>query len=117
MRVLCLIPSMGPGGAERAMSRLVSFLCERHTVCLLDWSSQSDSSFYEIPEKVQYCRADLLGGANTFDRIRRIVKRFHAIRGEVNSFKPDVVLSFMDTMNMTAILSLFGSGIPLLISE
>ncbi len=38
MRILALIPTMGPGGAERAMARLTWNLGERHGV--VGWYDQ-----------------------------------------------------------------------------
>jgi GalNAc-alpha-(1->4)-GalNAc-alpha-(1->3)-diNAcBac-PP-undecaprenol alpha-1,4-N-acetyl-D-galactosaminyltransferase len=108
---------MGPGGAERVMAHLVSHLSAHHTVALLVWDTADTPSFYPLPDTVCVVRAGLLGGRNLLDRLSRLLRRFGTIRREARTFQPDVVLSFMDTMNITAIISLLGTGFPLVVSE
>jgi GalNAc-alpha-(1->4)-GalNAc-alpha-(1->3)-diNAcBac-PP-undecaprenol alpha-1,4-N-acetyl-D-galactosaminyltransferase len=117
MRILCLIPSLGAGGAERVMAHLVSHLTKKHSVSLLVWDNCDRLPFYPLPQTIRFIRADLLGGANLLHRFWRICCRIKVIREEARYSKADVVLSFMDTMNITALLSLFGMGCPLVVSE
>ena len=116
MRVLCVIPDLGPGGAERAMSRLASSLAERHQVTLMTYEAQSCPSFYPLSEHILVLKIGLLGG-DGFERLRRIVARVKVIRNFVTKNKPDVVLSFMDTVNVTVVGACLGTGVPIVVSE
>src|SRR5262249_23268830 len=117
MRILCMIPAMsGPGGAERAMSSLVAYLTRRHTVTLLTLEGLDKHSFYPVPDSLKQIRIDKLGSSG-IRRLFRVLSRPARIRQEVLAFAPDVVISFMDTMNMTALISCLGLGIPVVISE
>lgn len=116
MRLLCVIPAMGPGGAERVMARLIGSLAREHTVMLLTYEAPTTPSFYPLPPHVEQVRLDLLGGCG-FDRLSRLARRAVAIRGVVRAWRPDVILSFMDTMNTTAVLSCLGTGVPVVVSE
>ncbi len=117
MRVLCLIPAMaGPGGAERTMSYLVAHLAERHAVTLLTLERPDAPSFYPLPDGIEQRRVDTLGGRGA-TRLIRVLSRPARIRREVRTLAPDVVVSFMDTMNVTALVSCLGLGIPVIVSE
>jgi GalNAc-alpha-(1->4)-GalNAc-alpha-(1->3)-diNAcBac-PP-undecaprenol alpha-1,4-N-acetyl-D-galactosaminyltransferase len=116
IRILCLIPSLDAGGAQRAMTRLVSALAERHHVTVMTYEGAECAPFYPLPPSVQLVRADLLGGTG-LRRLYRIAARLPAIRRLVRQTAPAVVLSFMDTMNITAVAACLGTGIPVVVSE
>jgi GalNAc-alpha-(1->4)-GalNAc-alpha-(1->3)-diNAcBac-PP-undecaprenol alpha-1,4-N-acetyl-D-galactosaminyltransferase len=117
MRVLCMIPAMaGPGGAERTMSYLVAHLAERHAVTLLTLERPGAPSFYPLPDSLRHIRINKLGGRG-INRLFRVLSRPFHIRRAVRTSTPDVVVSFMDTMNVTALVSCLGLGIPVVVSE
>ena len=117
MHVLCMIPTMaGPGGAERTMSYLVNDLVKRHAVTLLTLDGPDARSFYPLSGSLQQVRLDKLGGRG-FGRLLRLLSRPYRIRREMRSRGPDVIVSFMDTMNVTAIISCLGLGLPIVVSE
>ncbi len=117
MRVLCLIPAMaGPGGAERTMAYLLAHLAERHAVALLTLERPDVPSFYPLPEQIAQIRIDKLGGRG-IKRLFRVLSRPLRIRREVRALAPDVVVSFMDTMNVTTLIGCLGLGIPIVVSE
>jgi glycosyltransferase involved in cell wall biosynthesis len=117
MRVLCMIPAMaGPGGAERTMSYLVAHLAERHAVTLLTLERPDAPLFYPLPASVQQIRINTLGG-RSIKRLWRVLSRYARIRREVLAFSPDVIVSFMDTMNIAALISCLGLGVPIVVSE
>jgi GalNAc-alpha-(1->4)-GalNAc-alpha-(1->3)-diNAcBac-PP-undecaprenol alpha-1,4-N-acetyl-D-galactosaminyltransferase len=111
-----LIPDMGPGGAQRVMAHLMSHFCRRHQITLLTWETTGNVPFYALPSQIRVVQAGLLGGRGV-DRAVRIFSRLRVIRREVQRFRPDVVLSFMDTMNIVAIVGCLGCGTPIVISE
>ena len=117
MRVLCMVPTMsGPGGAERIMSYLVAHLADRHDVTLLTLDRPDALSFYPLPDSVRHVGIDKLGGRG-IRRLARVLSRPLRIRREMRAFDPDVVVSFMDTMNVTALISCVGLGVPVVVSE
>jgi glycosyltransferase involved in cell wall biosynthesis len=117
MRVLCMVPTMsGPGGAERIMSYLVAYLADRHDVTLLTLDRPDAPSFYPVPDSVRQVGVDKLDGRG-IGRLVRVLSRPLRIRREMRAFDPDVVVSFMDTMNVTALISCVGLGVPVVVSE
>jgi GalNAc-alpha-(1->4)-GalNAc-alpha-(1->3)-diNAcBac-PP-undecaprenol alpha-1,4-N-acetyl-D-galactosaminyltransferase len=118
MRILCIIPGLGSvGGAQRVIAYLVSQLAGRHDVTLMTLESVQTRSLYALSPLVRMVHAGLLGGNNIFQRAFRIVARFVAIRRQINQVQPHAILSFLDTMNITTIVSALGSGVPVVISE
>lgn len=116
MRILALISTMGPGGAERAMARLTEALAERHEVSLMTWEPANTPPFYDLSPSVRLVQGGLLGGGG-WTRIKRILARFVVIHREVKRWKPDVVLSFIDMMNITTVISCLGTKVPVVVSE
>src|SRR5262245_61591755 len=116
MRILCVIPTMGPGGAERVMSSLVTHLSKQHAVTLLTFENAVAASFYPLPTCIDYRKTDRLG-RHPLERAWRIVSRPRIIRETVKLLAPDVVVSFTDTTNMTALLACLGLKVPVAVSE
>ncbi len=98
------------------MSRIVSFLARRHEVRLLTWEADDVEPFYSVPAHIPYIRAGLVGGRG-LTRVRRILLRFAVVRRHVREFRPHVVLSFMDTMNLTALVACLGIRVAIVIAE
>ncbi len=116
MRILCVIPAMGPGGAERAMARLITALAPRHSILLMTWEAKDAAPFFPLPPSIAYERADLLGGKG-LNRFFRLLSRLSRLRRQIQAFAPDVVLSFMDTTNVVTLVACLGCGRPVVVSE
>ena len=116
MRVLCVIAAMGPGGGERAMARLVTALADRHQVAVLSWEPPEVAPFYPFPPSVLYLRTGMLGGSG-LERVRRMIGRLTSVRRQVRAFRPNLVLSFIDLTNVTAVLACLGTGVPVVVAE
>jgi glycosyltransferase involved in cell wall biosynthesis len=117
MRILCLISAMGPGGAERVMAHLLSRFSARHDVRLVTLAAPGTPSFYALPQSIEVVQLDLLHKFGVLKRPLSILARYGAIRRQLRDFRPDVALSFMDTMNIMATAASYTSGIPVVISE
>jgi len=116
MRILCLIPNMGTGGAERVMSYLVAHFADRNEVTLMTWERPGEASFYALPPSVRRIQANRLGGRG-LTWLARVASRPLAIRREIRRIQPNIVISFMDMMNVTTIVACFGIGVPVIVSE
>jgi glycosyltransferase involved in cell wall biosynthesis len=116
MRIVCIIPTMRPGGAERSMSYLVAHLAKRHAVTLLTFDKGDKASFYPIPPSVEVLRTDRFGGHGV-QRVSQIFSRAKLIHQTVKTLTPDVVVTFMVGINVTALVSCLGLGVPIVVSE
>lgn len=120
MKILLFIPSLMAGGAERVMSTVANYLSQDHTVEIL--MINEITPFYSLNENVttKYVKTGKRkpGILGAFLFLGTEIKRRKAFIKEVHDYKPDVILSFLTTTNVIALLSLNKiKGIPLIVSE
>lgn len=115
MKILFIIHAITGGGAERVMVTLINSLCQRgYDISLL---TDLDEPFaYDLDKRVELmsihrsCPKGLKG-------IKRRLWGYTIIREAAKASKCDVVVSFLVEMNCAVILSLLGTGIPVICSE
>jgi glycosyltransferase involved in cell wall biosynthesis len=98
------------------MSYLLSYLAKECAVTLLTFENRGAVPFYALPPSIDYLRADKLGGRPA-QRALRILSRPHSIRKTIKAVAPDVIISFTDTTNITALLACARLGVPTIVSE
>lgn len=121
-KCLLLIPRMGNGGAERVMATIANNLCPEHEVRIVTMTDDAES-FYPLDERVSI--TGLGQSVNRKNKITKLfsmafggIKVFFALRREIKQWKPDVVLSFLQSANAMAILAkTFGAKCRLVVSE
>ena len=120
MKLLFYIHGLEGGGAERVMSNVVNGLCKRgHNVKLVLTYSNSYPA-YDIDPRVNivYLSEHWRSIKNRYLRFLYIkLFRYILIRREALKCKPDVAITFLAALNPTVILSLLGTGIPVIASE
>jgi GalNAc-alpha-(1->4)-GalNAc-alpha-(1->3)-diNAcBac-PP-undecaprenol alpha-1,4-N-acetyl-D-galactosaminyltransferase len=73
---------------------------------------------YKAPDGVLRERIEIRRAPpSLLHRIWFLLGRIWAVRRKLVSFHPDVVVSFIDQVNILALVSLFGTGIPVVVSE
>jgi GalNAc-alpha-(1->4)-GalNAc-alpha-(1->3)-diNAcBac-PP-undecaprenol alpha-1,4-N-acetyl-D-galactosaminyltransferase len=118
MRIMLAISSMTAGGAERVAATLVnSWSAKNHQVALVTVASTS-LDFYPLDYKVTRFALDLSHSTTTWrDFVTVNFKRIRKLRSAIREFKPDVILSFIDTTNVRVLLASIGTGIPVIVEE
>lgn len=120
-KCLLLIPRMGNGGAERVMATIANNLCMENEVQIVTMTDAE--SFYALDERVK-----ITGLGQNVNRKNKLtlmwsmavggIKTFFALKKKIKKEKPDVVLSFLQSANMMAILlKMFGGKFRLVVSE
>lgn len=109
-RILCLIDSLGPGGAQRQMVGLASFLKEKGYDVTV--ACYHDNRFY----------GDLLSSNNVpyvyLEKANNKSLRIWHIARYIRHGKPDVVISYLETPSICAcIAKLFNHKFKLIVSE
>lgn len=109
-KILCLIESLGSGGAERQITGLASMLKKQgHHVEVWYYIK---NEFY-----LSYLLENGVEGKFIHDAINPR-KRFFIFQKHINSFKPDTVVSYSASTNMIAcIMKMFGATFNLIVSE
>jgi GalNAc-alpha-(1->4)-GalNAc-alpha-(1->3)-diNAcBac-PP-undecaprenol alpha-1,4-N-acetyl-D-galactosaminyltransferase len=120
MKIMFVIQSMMAGGAERVAATLVNHWVnsgDNLTVTLVTVASP-ETDFYEVDSRVKRIALDLSRPSTSWARFLvknvRIVRR---LRQLMRSIQPDVVLSFLDYINVRTLLAAFGTAIPVVVEE
>lgn len=117
MNICFLISSLNNGGAERVATTLCNTWAGRgDTVTLIMTYSGKATCFYSVSAEVELiCLADLVGvsGRGAWKYGERLL----ALRSLIKERKPDVVISFLSNVNVTAILSSAFLRVPVIVCE
>lgn len=109
-RVLCLIDSLGPGGAQRQIVGLALFLKERGYDVIV--AAYYDNQFYVD---------QLSSGGVSFNYIQRankgVLRQWYLMK-YINAVDPDVVIAYLESPSMRACVShMFNRRYKLIVSE
>lgn len=118
LRITCVIGSLGCGGAERNIVRLSEELAKcGHRVTLMT-IAQDIPDFYYISEKVArvWSMKEASNSYRWYELVGQI-KRKNALKLSIVETNPDIVISFIDTTNISVLGSLSGTKIPVIVSE
>ena len=116
--ILLLIHSLDAGGAERVLSGLANHWVETgHRVRLLTLSGEAQT-FYPLHPAVEHRPLGLAGSsAGPLRAVAANRRRVRALRAEIEEFAPQVVVSFMVTSNVLALLAARSGSVPVIVSE
>lgn len=109
-RILCLIESVGSGGAERQLTGLAVMLKQRGYEVFVGYYVKKE--FYLPYLKENGVKALFFADASNSH------KRFLALRKHVRDIKPDTIISYSASTSMIAcVLKLMGGNYHLIVSE
>ena len=119
MRVLFCIKAMNNpgGGAERVLAEVANGLVARgYEVGLLTFDAPGGCSFYELDKGIK--RIELgIGSTISAATLPVTIRRIRALRVQVKTYTPDVVIGFMHSMFILLGFALLGTSVPLIASE
>lgn len=109
---------MNAGGSERVMSLLANaWVVRGHKVTLITLTETVEDFYRLNPQIVRIGLGLAKDSIGIRERIVSSLGRIRSLRNTIRLAKPDVVISFIDQMNITTLLALAGTGIPVVISE
>lgn len=118
-RVTFTIASMGAGGAQRVMSIMANYWTDHGwSVSIATLDNPQELPFYDLRPVVAYQPLD--GVRYSRNRLRALVNnraRLLALRRAIRRSRPDVVISFGDTMNVLTLLAAVWLKVPVIVSE
>jgi len=117
-RITFIIPEMTPGGAERVMAIMANHWAERgRKVTVITIAAKSPADF-QLNNGVARMSIELSGDAlSPIDAVVNNVRRLIALRRAIARTRPDVVISFMVTVNIWTLLATRLLGIPVIVAE
>jgi len=119
LRRLCLVIStLGAGGAERVLSTLANWWAAAgHSITLVTLSDGSDD-FYWLDERIERIALGVMQPTRQpHEAVFRNLRRIRALRKAIVASRADVVISFIDTVNVLTLLATRRLGILTIVSE
>ena len=119
LRVTFVAFSLGGGGAERVMSIMANFwVAKGWRVTLLTYDDGSEPPAYDLDAAVVLRPLNIASRSRMpLQSITNNLNRLLVLRGAIRDSKPQVVISFLDTINVRTLLATTGLGVPVIVSE
>ncbi|MGZ8941566.1 MAG: glycosyltransferase family 4 protein [Methylobacter sp.] len=117
MRILFLVSSLNAGGAERVATTLCNAWADRgYRVTLIPTFSGGGQPFYKISDAVEVIYLAHIAEIKR-KSLGSYAKRLFALRRLIVERQPDVIISFMQQVNVAAIFASAFLRIPVIICE
>jgi GalNAc-alpha-(1->4)-GalNAc-alpha-(1->3)-diNAcBac-PP-undecaprenol alpha-1,4-N-acetyl-D-galactosaminyltransferase len=119
MKVTLVIYGLGGGGAERVMSILANYWVNHSwAVTLIMLVDSTQTPFYRLDPRIELKSLGLAQkSTNRLAAIHNVWQRLKILRREIIASKPDVVISFMNDINVYNILACWNLDIPTIVCE
>ena len=118
MKICCVISSLGAGGAERTVSLLANRWAARGQDVTIVTVAAPASDHYELDPRVERLALDLETESHSLAQaVTNNVAKIRGLRRTVASLAPDVVISFVEKLNVLILFSCVGLGVPVVVSE
>jgi glycosyltransferase involved in cell wall biosynthesis len=118
MRITLVISSLARGGAERVMSVLASSWAERGKDITLLTFDHGGTPAYPIHPSVKLCSLGLEAPSGHFlQALYKNLRRIRVLRRAIRDSHPDMVISFMDTVNVLTLFATRRLGTPVIVCE
>lgn len=119
MRITLVISSLRAGGAERVMTNMANYWAEKGwQVTLLTLNDGTESPFYSLHPQVIWIPLGLAKKSTNFAMgIAANLSRVLTLRKQIFNTHPQIVISFMDKVNVLVLMATLGLGIPVAVSE
>jgi glycosyltransferase involved in cell wall biosynthesis len=119
VRIAFVIPSLGPGGAERVASLLANdWVGNGHEVTLATFDTPGTEPFFALDPRVDVRELSVAEVSRDLTiRVGKNAKRVTRFRALLREVRPDAVVAFMTEASVVAVWATIGLGIPVVISE
>jgi GalNAc-alpha-(1->4)-GalNAc-alpha-(1->3)-diNAcBac-PP-undecaprenol alpha-1,4-N-acetyl-D-galactosaminyltransferase len=119
MKVTLVIYGLGGGGAERVMSIVANYWVNQGwDVTLIMLVDYTKPSFYQLDPRIKIKPLGIAGNsANLLAALGNAWQRVKILRREIVASQPDVVISFMNSVNVYTIIACLKLNIPTIVSE
>lgn len=107
MRIAFVIPTLGPGGAERVASLLSNdWTARKHSVDLIVFEKDEEEPFHALDRNIAVHRLQAVRESpGIFARASTNVRRIARLRSLLRRLQPDIVVAFMTEANVVALVA------------
>ena len=119
LRLTLVISHLQMGGAERVLTELANHWASLGwAVTIIDFSPPGTLPVFPLDARVAEIPLGLHGvSRSSLSAMSVNVRRIRILRQAILGTRPDIVLSLMNRTNVLTVLSMAGTGIPLIVSE
>ena len=119
MRLCFMIYSLSAGGAERVLSQLANHFAAKkeHDVHIITLQPEGAEPFYPLHSKITLHQLGLNQTGDLLGKLGRTFLLFWRLRQILQYLDPHKIISFVDEMNVTVLLSTLGLKKEIIISE
>ena len=119
MKLLLCISTLKSGGAEKNISILANLLSKKnHEVTILTFDKKKSNSFFYLDKSIKVINLDLLKQSNNiFSSLKNLIIRIRKIRRLVLKEEFNYFISYINTMNLTMLISTIFLDIKKIISD
>ena len=118
MKITLVISSLISGGAERVLCSMANYWTQRGNEISVVTFSQTTSDFYPLDGNIRRISLDSLHeSGNIFSGFAHNLKRLWRLNRTIRVLQSEVVISFMDTMNVLVLLAAAGSRQKIIVTE
>jgi glycosyltransferase involved in cell wall biosynthesis len=118
IRVTLVIDGLGPGGAQRVLTTMANYWAEQgRPVTLVTLEGALTPAFPVDPRVVLLPLCTVRSGSGPISRLLGKARHVPSLRKAIRDSRPDVVVSFIDRVNVLSLLASRGIGVPVVVSE
>ena len=119
MRILLCISTLKSGGAEKNISILANLLIKKnYDVTIMTFDKKKSKSFFYLDKKIKIINLNLIKKSNNiFSSLQNFITRVRLIRNLVYKGKFQYFISYINTMNITMLISTIFLDIKKIISD
>jgi GalNAc-alpha-(1->4)-GalNAc-alpha-(1->3)-diNAcBac-PP-undecaprenol alpha-1,4-N-acetyl-D-galactosaminyltransferase len=119
MKITLVIYGLGGGGAERVVSIMANYwVSHGWDVTLIMLVAPTKPSFYQLDPRIQIQSLGIAGkSAHLLAALKNTWRRIKILRQTIIASQPDVVISFMNSVNVNTLLACWNLNIPTIVSE
>ena len=119
MKILLCISTLRSGGAEKNISILANLLLGKgYDITILTFDEKNKKPFFYLDKKIKVINLNLLKKSkNFFETLLNFYERVKIIRNIIKKGKFEYFISFINTMNLTLLISTFFLDIKKIISD
>ncbi|HQS83348.1 MAG: hypothetical protein B7Y25_00305 [Alphaproteobacteria bacterium 16-39-46] len=119
MHLTLIVSSLNSGGAQRVLSNLANYWSSQgHQISLITLDHPKTTPFYPLNSKIRLFQLNKNNSESScIKRLTSLAVRFISLRKKIQTLKPDMIISFVDIMNITTLVSTMGLKIPIIVCE
>jgi glycosyltransferase involved in cell wall biosynthesis len=117
-RVALVIPSLGAGGAERVISIMANHWAARGCAITVITIDSADTDFYTLDPRVTRVALGVAGDSlGVRQALAHNAHRVARLRAAIRAARPNVVISFITSTNVLALIAGSLEHVPVIVSE